>query len=276
MGVEKKERAPVSHTVEKEYEFPVEKVWKYLKVWKAPYIGEATGMFFIHNVKGRGVGATRDAKDKDGNTVVTETLEDFDEKGMTYTYCFSTVHVDAMKEVWEGNAVKITVKSTGESTTKVTAEGLPLASKSKENIEEFKTGHTPFLEALYLNGKMETLLEGKPTVPEPVATPAPEGTVEIKVTTKKSANFYIRAVQSFLKGVEAKPAEEGKEAVEAKPAVELLRISGLGDAINVAVTAATQAESEGLGAITKIQTLYPPMEGSGRGCAQIVIDLKKK
>jgi hypothetical protein len=126
------------------------------------------------------------------------------------------------------------------------------------------------------DSKEEEKKEEKKEVPEVVAEPAPDGSMEVKVTTKKSANFYIRAVQSFLKGVDAKPAEGEKEAVEAKPPVELLRISGLGEAVNVAITAATQAEHEGLCTITKIQTLYPPMESTGRGCAQVVIDLKKK
>eukprot|EP00408_Alexandrium_pacificum_P035668 CAMPEP_0171271680 /NCGR_PEP_ID=MMETSP0790-20130122/61358_1 /TAXON_ID=2925 /ORGANISM="Alexandrium catenella, Strain OF101" /LENGTH=51 /DNA_ID=CAMNT_0011740573 /DNA_START=36 /DNA_END=187 /DNA_ORIENTATION=- len=51
--------------------------------------------------------------------------------------------------------------------------------------------------------------------------------MEMKVSTKKGIGFYIRAVASFLKGVEAKEASEGKEAVEAKPPVDELKISGL-------------------------------------------------
>jgi len=112
--------------------------------------------------------------------------------------------------------------------------------------------------------------------PEPKIDPAPDGAIEMKVTKKKPSGFYVRAASSFLKGVEAKPAEEGKEAVEAKAPVENLRISGLGDAVNVAVTAAAQAQSEGFGIISRIQTAYPSMESSGRGCIQIFIDMKKK
>merc|ERR1711920_982091 len=99
--------------------------------------------------------------------------------------------------------------------------------------------------------------------------------MEMKVTQQKPASFYIKAAASFLKGVEAKPATEGKEAVAAKPPVEILKISGLGEAINTAVTAAVQSEAEGLGKITKIRTDYPDME-NGRGCAFIKITLKTK
>lgn len=105
--------------------------------------------------------------------------------------------------------------------------------------------------------------------------PAKDGTIEIKITTKKSSAFYVKSVCSFLRGVNAKPAEGGKDAVEAKPAVKDLRVSALGDAMGVAVAAACQAEAEGLGSIKRIQTAYPSMEGSSQGCSQIVIDLQK-
>uniref|UniRef100_A0A6T9GQY7 DNA/RNA-binding protein Alba-like domain-containing protein n=1 Tax=Alexandrium catenella TaxID=2925 RepID=A0A6T9GQY7_ALECA len=99
--------------------------------------------------------------------------------------------------------------------------------------------------------------------------------MEMKVSMKKGVGFYIRAAASFLKGVEAREAAEGKEAVEAKAPVEELKISGLGEAINTAVTAATRAEADGLGTITKVETAYPDMS-NGRGCAQIFITLKRK
>mmetsp|Transcript_83220 Transcript_83220/g.248311 ORF Transcript_83220/g.248311 Transcript_83220/m.248311 type:complete len:105 (+) Transcript_83220:97-411(+) len=99
--------------------------------------------------------------------------------------------------------------------------------------------------------------------------------MEMKVSMKKGAGFYIRAASSFLKGVEAREAVDGKEAVEAKEAVDELLISGLGEAINTAVTAAASAEAEGLGIISKVETKYPDMS-SGRGCAQILITVSKK
>ena len=98
----------------------------------------------------------------------------------------------------------------------------------------------------------------------------------MKVTAKRSAGFYAGSACSFLRGVDAKPADGDKEATEAKPAVDYLRISGLGEAINTAVAAASKVEAEGLGSIVKVQTCYPEMEGSGRGVAQILIDVKKK
>jgi len=122
----------------------------------------------------------------------------------------------------------------------------------------------------------------------PKLDPAPDGSVEMKVSTKKPAGAYARGALSFLKGVDAKPALEAveakdgqralaaKEAQEAKPPVDHLRISGLGEAVHVAVLAATEAEADGCCTITRIQTAYPSMEGSGRDCAQIVIDLKRK
>lgn len=114
------------------------------------------------------------------------------------------------------------------------------------------------------------------TLEEPMVSPAPEGATEMKVTMKKGTGFYVNAACSFLRGVDAKPAKEGKEAVDAKPAVEYLRISGLGEAINVAAAAAGKVVSENLGTIISVQTAFPDIEMSGRGCAQLVIDLKRK
>merc|ERR1712157_620468 len=81
--------------------------------------------------------------------------------------------------------------------------------------------------------------------------------MEMKVSTKKSAGFYIRAASNFLKGIEAREADGDKEAVEAKEPVDVLKISGLGEAINAAVAAATRTVAEGAGEITEIQTNYP-------------------
>merc|ERR1712241_1627377 len=96
---------------------------------------------------------------------------------------------------------------------------------------------------------------------------APGGSVEMKVTTKKPANFWIRAAGSFL----TEHGDDRKEG-EAKQPIDHLRILGLGNAINVAISTAMTAEAKGLCTIDKIQTAYPPMTGSGRNCAQIIID----
>merc|ERR1711920_561220 len=110
---------------------------------------------------------------------------------------------------------------------------------------------------------------------EPKITLAPKGLVEMKVTTKKPANFYIRAAGSLLTG-HSKDGKEGKAAQEAKEPINHLRILGLSEAINVAVSVAMASQAKGLCTINKIQTAYPPMTGSGRRCAQIIIDVTRK
>jgi hypothetical protein len=102
-----------------------------------------------------------------------------------------------------------------------------------------------------------------------------DGVLEMKCSTKKPLSFFIKSAQAFLKGVDAVEAKDGKEAKEAKPPVEEMKISGLGEAINAAVSAAVRAEAEGLATVAKVETLYPQM-ASSRGCAQIVITLKRK
>lgn len=105
--------------------------------------------------------------------------------------------------------------------------------------------------------------------------PAHEGATEMKVTVKRSSKFYEQAACSFFSGVAAKPAVGSKDAQPAKPAIEHLRISGVGEAAGVAVSAATKVEADGLGKITRIQTAYPSLNGTSRGCAQILIDLER-
>merc|ERR1719454_267092 len=98
----------------------------------------------------------------------------------------------------------------------------------------------------------------------------------MKVTMKKSAGFYVKSTISFLKGVDAKAASDGKEAVEAKPPVDELKISGLGDSISTVVACAMRAQADGLATIAKVETGYPTMPSSERGCAQMCILLKRK
>merc|ERR1719454_125279 len=102
---------------------------------------------------------------------------------------------------------------------------------------------------------------------ETTSTP---GMVDMKVTTKKSVGFYVRAATSFLAGIEA------KDGVEAKEPVCVLNISALGEAINAAVSAATAVEGKGLGLVKKIETSYPEMAGTGRGCPRILITVHHK
>jgi len=113
------------------------------------------------------------------------------------------------------------------------------------------------------------VLNYRPAMAQPLS-----GVMEMKVSTKNGPGFYIRSAESFLRGTEAKEAKDGKEAVEAKPPVDVLRISGTGDAINAAITAATRCQLDKLGTITKVETGYPELT-SGRGCAQIVITVTR-
>eukprot|EP00933_Yihiella_yeosuensis_P013517 TRINITY_DN12486_c0_g1_i1.p1 TRINITY_DN12486_c0_g1~~TRINITY_DN12486_c0_g1_i1.p1 ORF type:complete len:111 (+),score=35.55 TRINITY_DN12486_c0_g1_i1:96-428(+) len=99
------------------------------------------------------------------------------------------------------------------------------------------------------------------------------GVVDMKVTTKKNVGFYIRSARSFLTGV------EDKETGTKKEPVCVLNISGLGEAINTAVAAATAVEAEGHGYIKKVETSYPEMTsggGSQRGCPRILIQVYHK
>eukprot|EP00747_Dinoflagellata_sp_TGD_P137220 gnl/TRDRNA2_/TRDRNA2_175651_c2_seq6.p1 gnl/TRDRNA2_/TRDRNA2_175651_c2~~gnl/TRDRNA2_/TRDRNA2_175651_c2_seq6.p1 ORF type:complete len:163 (+),score=30.17 gnl/TRDRNA2_/TRDRNA2_175651_c2_seq6:31-489(+) len=120
-------------------------------------------MAFIVATMGTGVGAKRNASDPDGNVLLCEELEELDEHNMAFTYSFHPYGGpdSPLKGPYEGNAVRMVVKPTGPSSCIVKASGLPLASKSKEEIAAYKKGHTPFLEALLTNGKMEKLLKMK-------------------------------------------------------------------------------------------------------------------
>lgn len=97
------------------------------------------------------------------------------------------------------------------------------------------------------------------------------GVVDMKVTTKKSAGFYIKSATSFLTGVDSKDGSK-------KEPVCVLNISGVGEACNIAAAAATAVESAGLGYIQKIETSYPDLQGRGtsHGCARIVITVYHK
>lgn len=96
-----------------------------------------------------------------------------------------------------------------------------------------------------------------------------EGSGNMKVSIKKSAGFYVKLAQSFFAGSAGK---DGKE----NPPVDLLHISGLGSAINVAASVATRIDTEGWGTITKIETANWEMGASQSYCARIFITMVKK
>jgi len=148
-----------------------------------------------------------------------------------------------------------------------------------EGVTDLKTKkYGQLMEVADMLTEMGTKFEEMAFPKTVVLDAAPEGAMEMKVTAKKGTNFYVRAASNFLRGTEAKPAEDGKDALEAKAPVDNLRISGLGDAINAAIAAARQCESDGLCTITRVQTACPIMKDAGRvsSCAQILIDVKRK
>ncbi|CAE7602139.1 CTTNBP2 [Symbiodinium natans] len=102
--------------------------------------------------------------------------------------------------------------------------------------------------------------------------PAPAGGMEMKVTAKKGIRFYERSAETMLKGLEASTAADGRE-VAAKPPVQDLRVSALGNAIDVAVAVAAGMEKRGLAKFRRIQTSYAQMEDAF--VPQIWIDLQK-
>merc|ERR1712039_1032660 len=108
----------------------------------------------------------------------------------------------------------------------------------------------------------------------------------MKVMASKSSAFYARAAgKLLLEGTPEKVDDEKKEVrwgrelktlasfkLAQKP-LEAIRVSGLGQACSVAIAAAAQVEKQGIGVISKVQTAYPSL--SGKGCPQILIDLKR-
>jgi phosphoglycerate kinase len=96
---------------------------------------------------------------------------------------------------------------------------------------------------------------------------------EVKVTNKKGVGFYTSAVKSFLTGVDAVEAKDGKEAKEARPAESVVTVSGLGEAINTVASVVAAVEKDGVGKVTKVQTLYPDL--GGYGVAQLKVRVEK-
>jgi len=89
---------------------------------------------------------------------------------------------------------------------------------------------------------------------------------QMKITNQKGVGFYLRSASSFLNGTDDKPA------------VPLLEISALGNAINSAVAVAGRLEKDGTAVIQKMETAYADVENGGqtRGCSQMKIVIKKK
>jgi hypothetical protein len=79
----------------------------------------------------------------------------------------------------------------------------------------------------------------------------------VKVTCKQTVGFYVRACRSFLEGVPAKEATDKKEAVEARPAVDTICVSSLGNAIAVQGAVVGRLQALGVAEIVSMCTDYP-------------------
>ncbi|CAE8616229.1 unnamed protein product [Polarella glacialis] len=99
--------------------------------------------------------------------------------------------------------------------------------------------------------------------------------MEMKVSLKKGVGFFVRAASVFLRGAEAREASEGIEAKPKRPPVEELLVSGLGDAIVVAVAVAERMEADGLAEIAGVETLFPEMPDGETRSSQIRITLRR-
>jgi len=95
-----------------------------------------------------------------------------------------------------------------------------------------------------------------------------DGIVEMRVGASKGVGFYLRASKAFLCGIEAK---EGREV---RPRVDELCLCGVGRALSVAAAVANRLKADGIGDVTKIQTVFPEMP-NGRRAAQILIWVKR-
>ena len=78
----------------------------------------------------------------------------------------------------------------------------------------------------------------------------------------------------FLQGADAREASDGVEARPAREAVEELKVSGLGDAISVAIAVAQRMEADGLAEIIGVQTQYQEM--SGIFTPRMIIQLRRQ
>lgn len=113
---------------------------------------------------------------------------------------------------------------------------------------------------------VQTAVKGSAVAP---VDAAPAGATEMKVTAKKGAGLYIRSAERMLQG-----HFEAKEGETAPGPVQHLRLTALGNAIDIAVSVAVKVESSGLASIRRVQTSYLNLE-EGIAVPQIFIDLEK-
>ena len=94
--------------------------------------------------------------------------------------------------------------------------------------------------------------------------------VELRLTTSKPVSFYLRAARSFLEGV---PAKEEKPA---KPPLDTVTLTALGNAISVACSIASSLEKEGLASIAAVRTKWTAVNGPMKHTPNITVVLKRR
>lgn len=96
----------------------------------------------------------------------------------------------------------------------------------------------------------------KEEVEEEVVDSGLEGDNTIKISTKKTTSFYLRACRNFLMGVSDKKGNT-------KPPLDHITVSALGNAIPTAAAVCDMLERKKIGKITKIETSYPKVGNAG-------------
>jgi len=92
--------------------------------------------------------------------------------------------------------------------------------------------------------------------------------VELRLSTNKPQGFYLRAARSFLEGL---PAKDDKPA---KPPVDTVTLTALGNAISVGSYIAGVVEKEGLAKISAVKTKWSSVSG-GQHAPHLTIVLKR-
>mmetsp|Transcript_127237 Transcript_127237/g.368380 ORF Transcript_127237/g.368380 Transcript_127237/m.368380 type:complete len:694 (-) Transcript_127237:113-2194(-) len=94
--------------------------------------------------------------------------------------------------------------------------------------------------------------------------------VELKLSTSKPAHFYAKAARSFLEGL---PERDDKPA---RPPLDTVTLTALGNAINSAVFVATTLEKEGVAVVTSIRTKFTSVFGPIKRSPNMAVVLKRK
>lgn len=94
--------------------------------------------------------------------------------------------------------------------------------------------------------------------------------VELRLTTSRPPQFYLKAAKSFLEGIEA------KDDKPAKAAVDTVTLLALGNAISAATFVAGTLEKEGVATIFSTRTKWAPVSGPLKHSPNVTIVMKRK